>query len=169
MVSQKVLYLYHVCAKAANSLECAHVPHLTWIKINSSPEDTTTWHLTPPAKDHFLFAHLIRIPFVSLINFSSSQSCWPFLNSLSYNQAFVHWIDWNDLSSAICHHINAITSRSGPCSLSLWRPLPSSHYSMSAALRGSPATAKFSSPPTHPTPHPHTTRQLTRWATPQLN
>ena len=29
--------------------------------------------LTPPAKDHFLLAYLIRILFVSLINFSSSS------------------------------------------------------------------------------------------------
>ena len=37
-----------------------------------------------------------------------------------------------------------------PCSLSLRRSQPSSHYSMSTALRGPPATAKFSSPPTYP-------------------
>ena len=36
-----------------------------------------------------------------------------------------------------------------------------SNYSMSASLSGLPATVVFSSPPTHPTPHPHITTQLT--------
>lgn len=62
------------------------VPHLTWSRSTHHLPDT--WHLTPPAKDHFLFAHLIWIlhqllsqPLVPLIDTSSHSHCeyWSYL------------------------------------------------------------------------------------------